>query len=124
VNLSLIGQSVHTVALDYAVTLRLDGGADIRVEAAFSIRRPDGQLAHVDPEHLGPGLEHIAAVLHQTVSASVAQDGGTLVLDFENGAQIRVAPDLSYEAWSLAGPHGEKIIAMPGGELAIWDPIT
>jgi hypothetical protein len=124
VNLELSGQSVRSIALDYAVTLVLDGGVEIRIATAFSVRAPSGQVVQIDPEQLGPGLEHIVDVLHGTVTDAVAQESGTLVLDFDNGAQLEVAPDDSYEAWTLAGSHGQKVVAGPGGELSTWGPLA
>ncbi len=105
-NLDLTGQSVHSITLDYAVSLLLDGGVDIRIESAFSLRNPSGHVAAIDPGELGPGLDYIVVVLHHTITGAVARDNGTLMLDFDNGARIDVAPDEAYEAWTLAGPRG------------------
>jgi hypothetical protein len=28
--------------------------------------------------------------------------------------------NLNIESWNVNGPHGEMVVCMPGGELAVW----
>ncbi|GAA2794694.1 hypothetical protein GCM10010452_23720 [Crossiella cryophila] len=53
------------------------------------------------------------------VQAAAANESGLLLIEFDD-AVLRVEPDENYEAWSFAGPDGDKVICLPGGELAVW----
>jgi hypothetical protein len=122
--LSFRGQSVISEDYGYTVSLNLTGGYEVRIETDFSVQNADGDF------QLSPGLdpEVNSQLLHtlvgHAVTTSVAEESGTLRLDFDNGARLRANPDDSFEAWTIAGPHGMKIACMPGGELAIWSPET
>jgi hypothetical protein len=35
-------------------------------------------------------------------------------------AACEFPPEAMFEAWEFTGLHGVKVIALPGGELAIW----
>ena len=54
------------------------------------------------------------------VKRAEAYKDGTLDMAFDDGSRLRVPPDAMFEAWEFTGPHEEKVIALPGGELAIW----
>jgi hypothetical protein len=45
---------------------------------------------------------------------------GALTLELNSGLTIEVQPHPAHEAWQLSFA-GHMIVAMPGGELAIWD---
>jgi hypothetical protein len=123
-NLDISGQSVQSVSIDYAFTLRTDGDAEIRIETAFSVRDAAGGFVVGDPGQLGSNAGRVVAVLHETVADAMADDDGNLVLDFVNGLRITVECDESYEAWTFAGPDGRKLVAQAGGGVSEWSPNT
>lgn len=49
-----------------------------------------------------------------------ATGNGTLQLEFESGSSIWMFADSNYEAWSVVGAEGFRMVCMPGGELAVW----
>jgi hypothetical protein len=120
--LGLEGQTVTQASADFTVSLITDANYEVRIETDFSIYTPDGAL------HVSLGTDSVdqttfQSLLRQEVTSSVAEDTGTLVLAFSDGTSVRVEPDDVYEAWTIAGPGGKKIVCMPGGELAVWsDP--
>lgn len=121
VNLGIVGQSVERVSFDYAVTVMTDGGAEIRIETAFTVRAPSGESVLVDPERPGKGAELITAILHDMITGAAAEDEiGSLVLDLMNGSRLEVAPSESYEAWAFTGDHGLRVVAQPGGGISTW----
>lgn len=120
-NLGIVGQSVERVSFDYAVTLLTDGGAEIRIETAFSLRAPSGESVVVDPSQPGRGTELVISILHNMITGvTVEEQVGSLVLDLMNGARLEVAPTESYEAWTFTGDHGLRIVAQPGGGVSMW----
>jgi hypothetical protein len=54
------------------------------------------------------------------VKWAAAYKDGTLEMAFDDGSRLRVPPEAMFEAWEFTGLHGVKVIALPGGELAIW----
>ena len=118
--LGLRGQSIISIDVDYTVSFNLSGGYEIRIETPFSLHDSGGDLQvspGTDPELSTARLD---ALIGPTIITSVAEDSGTLRLNFANGSRLRVEPDSSFEAWTLAGPNGTKVACMPGGELAVW----
>ena len=119
----LVGYDVMLCEVDYAFTLELRSEVRqvaIRIGGHFVYSR-SGATWHLDPdahpEELGPAL-----LLSRTrvVSAAVDLDGA-LELTFEDGSQIRVPPDINYEAWSLTTTNGPLIVSGPGGKITYFD---
>jgi Family of unknown function (DUF6188) len=117
--LEVAGQRVTEESADYALSLRTDADYEIRIETDFSMHTPKGDVAFtLGQTSLDPGTFH--PLLGRNVTASSTTDTGTLELAFDNGMSLRVEPDDTYEAWTIAGPNGRKIVCMPGGEVALW----
>ena len=123
-NLGMAGQTVERISFDYSVSMATSEGFEIRIETAFSIEDPSGHTCSGDPSRSGKHLSALLAVLHDTLTESKADDTtGLLVLKFASGRQVAVDPHRTYEAWTVAGPNGEKSVALPGGGLAFWQPV-
>jgi hypothetical protein len=121
---ALPGAVVTRVSFDAAVSLLLQVDADdpweLRVEAAFDL---EGRgVVRVDP--VTRTAWQAALGLLDAVVASAVMDGSDLHLGFTDGRALRVPPDDTYEAWTLAGPDGRLVVSGPGGELSIWDADT
>ena len=118
-DLGLAGYTLTRASVDFTVSLVTDTNYEVRIETDFSMHTPDGDL----PFSFGTGSidqSPFQTLLGQTVTSSTVEDSGTLVLAFGDGSSLRVAPHDVYEAWTVAGPGGKKIVCMPGGELAVW----
>jgi hypothetical protein len=120
-DLKLQGQLVVRQEYGYTDLLETDGNFEIRIENDYTISLDDG-AHHFSPKHFNPGLELPNLLLDRTISSSIAEADGTLNIGFDNGGRLKVPPHKTYEAWTLAGPQGQKVVCMPGGELAIWQP--
>src|SRR6266508_1297501 len=113
--LELVGQHVTEESAEFTLSLRTDADYEIRIETDFSIRTPEGDVAFaLGQTSLDP--DTFRSLLERTVTASSATDSGILELAFDNGTSLRVEPDDTYEAWTVAGPNGQKVVCMPGGE--------
>ena len=56
-------------------------------------------------------------------SAEVRAESRDLILEFGKGLRLELVPLSSgYESWQVAGPRRLQIVAMGGGELAVWGP--
>jgi Family of unknown function (DUF6188) len=121
--LPLAGKSVSQCCIDYAVTLRCEGGVEIRIEAPFVFRNADGfeqlLLPEGDPMRLAPVLS-LARVA--VVEAAAFKDGH-LELAFNDGSNIGVAATEDLEPWEVVGRDGLRVVSIPGGELAVWQPV-
>jgi hypothetical protein len=120
-DLGFAGQKVVAEEFGYTVGIDLTGGYEIRIETGFLLRAYDGD------HHIVPGEDDRAAALlgeltGQVVTVCTADDAGALRVDFGGGARLLVEADPAYEAWTVAGPGGLKVVCLPGGALSIWSP--
>ncbi|GAA0995559.1 hypothetical protein GCM10009576_078320 [Streptomyces rhizosphaericus] len=120
VDLNLRGQSVTRVCFDAAFTLLTSEDYEVRVEADASIQAPGGDLVVFDPESPGAIAAQLVSLVHDTVTSAEVGSVGGLLISFESGAELVVAPDSDYEAWELVGPNRRRVVCMPGGEIARW----
>ncbi|HEV8175763.1 MAG TPA: DUF6188 family protein [Actinoplanes sp.] len=120
-DLGFAGQKVVAEEFGYTVGIDLTGGYEVRIETGFLLRAHDGD------HHIVPGEDDGDAALlgeltGQVVTMCTADDAGALRVDFDSGARLLVEADPAYEAWTVAGPGGLKVVCLPGGELSIWSP--
>lgn len=119
-NLGIAGESVERVALDFGIMLITDNGAEIRIEAAFTLRSANGTVV-VDPAQPTDSVAIVPSVLHEMIAdATAVDDTGVLALEFVHGARIEVLPSAKYEAWTFVRRDGMRVVATPGGGLSIW----
>jgi hypothetical protein len=122
----------HWVLLDHRVTQlvidrssiriqtwSLDGSADIRLAAPFSMQLASGATRQIDPtdtERLAPCLGLVGlGVRSVTVTRS-----GTLSLAFTDGSLITAAPNTRRTSWDVQGGgilEGMAYVGEPGVEL-------
>lgn len=122
---SLTSQRVTLVCFDYAITLVTDGGIQLRLETQFTLTEPDSEPIVIDPQQPGAAALKMLGLLHQVIrSFSVAEESGTLVLIAEGGSELRIEANDAFEAWTIAGRRGEKVVCLPGGGLAIWGALA
>ena len=122
----------HWVLLDHRVTQlvidrssirlqtwSLEGSADVRLAAPFSIQLASGAQRHIDPaetERLAPCL----ALVGLGVRSVTVTRAGTLTLAFTDGSSISASPDPRRQSWDLQGGgilEGMAYAGQPGVEL-------
>jgi hypothetical protein len=94
----------------------------VTLSTPFNVRERDNREWHtVDPEEGGPALGRLVVALRNKAATRchISADG-TLALEFGGDVTLSVPPDAHYEAWDV-DHKGFKIVAGPGGALAIWD---
>lgn len=116
---------VATVALGHGlrIVLYVDGGdaLDVLIETTLRLDSEDLASRTIDPQQPTADLGRLAvALLHKRVANCEASSEGDLLLQFQEGTRIRVAPNAQFEAWSLNAPLF-KLVSLPGGEVARWD---
>lgn len=121
------GGEVTRLMFDYAVTLTVDTGSgviELRIGGPFVITNPSGHenllIPEGEPEQLGPAL----TLVRQRVRRILAFKDGHLEVEFANGIGLGVPAEEGLEAWELSGPGGLRVLALPGGEVAVWLPHT
>ena len=113
------GQKVTQANADFTVSLITDTNHEVRIETDFSVLMSDRDLrVSLETDSIEQAPFH--SLVGQAVTSSMAENSGTLVVAFGDGTTLRVEPNDVYEAWTIAGPDGKKIVCMPGGELAVW----
>ena len=119
--LAVTGGVLTTAESDYAIILKISNGWEIRIEGTFSLCPPVGEsLVDLDPENPKSVLPLRGLIGHTVTEATSSEDVGRLILHFDEGTELTLEPDQEYEAWTAAGPAGEKLVCLPGGGLAIW----
>ncbi|MCU7726491.1 DUF6188 family protein [Actinoplanes sp. KI2] len=113
-DLKFAGQRVTAQDAGYTVALAFGDGYEARIETPFSLRRPGGDL------EVTPGETELPDLIGRVVTIAQADDDGGLRIDFEDGSRLLVSADPDYEAWTVAGPDGFKVVSEPGGGLAVW----
>ena len=119
-DLGFVGQAVVGTDFGYTVALDFGGGYELRVEAPFTLR-VDGLDREIEPgrDIDAPAVRQLSG---QVVSLARADDSGGLRIEFVGGARLLAMPDSNFEAWTVAGPGGLKVVCGPGGELSVWSP--
>lgn len=116
--------AVTRVALDYAAVLLLVGSADesleVYIEGCFELHR-DGSRLRLDPQLQDARLGELFTLRRRAFRECIARADGVLTLELEGDVRVVVQPDPDYDAWDITHRGHVKVIATPGGELAIWD---
>lgn len=112
--LGFAGEKVTGQESGYTVALEFGGGYEVRIETPFVLRQPAGDL------DVTPGETSLPDLAGRAVTVARADEQGGLRIDFADGSRLLVAADEDYEAWTVAGPNGLKVVSEPGGELAVW----
>ena len=119
--LGLEGQTIDAISLDFAVTIRTNAAAVLRIGTGLVIHGPGGSMATVQADDVGPTSSSLVGILHRTITSAEVDDDGTFRLTLEPELHVEVRPDDDYEAWTYNGADGQKLVALPGGGLAVWD---
>jgi len=123
--ISPTGVEISRCVLDYSVTLETNENSDssctiIRIESDFTIIR-DSQSRTVEIENVG-SVGQAAVFLRKELTSGYVSTDGKLELRFSDNVSLIVDSNNSYEAWSVLTKDGERLICMPGGEVAYWSP--
>ena len=100
------------------------GDATIRIDGEFAVRGTDGRTWRLRPADDATALAPALRLFGLTVDRAEAHKDGTLEVAFADGSGLRIAPDPSSEAWEFAGEQGVRVVSLPGGDLAVWQPDT
>lgn len=118
--IELDGQTIARVSEQPPLILYTSGRWSVTVESALAFADADGPAPHSE----GDDPESVAALgprLHGLTIRTAAVEDGALRLAFTDGAELTAPPDPRYESWGVTGPAGQRVVCMPGGELAVWD---
>lgn len=121
--LPLDGALLQGIRSDQAVVLDVSNAGqrfEIRIEQQFQLRDPSGTVSWVEAQGDSTALDEAIEPFRTHILGGIAHKDGALELRLSEGVEIWVAPDPDYEAWTVAGDSGLKIVALPGGELAVW----
>jgi hypothetical protein len=128
IQLPLTDCMVNRCCVDWAITLEMQkpggGHFELRIGGVFAFTAPGGTETLLRPEEDPVSLGPVLTCTRTVVESATAVEDGHLEVSFVDGSSLRVTPSPAYEAWELAGPRGSKIVCMPGGELAIWQPAS
>lgn len=112
---ALVGRSLTQLCVGVAeVQLRFEDGLGVQLEAGVEV----GDSAAVDP-FSSAGVTALLPLLNRDVAAAHVEPSGGLALTI-GASSLRCAASQQFEAWNFTGPGGVLVVALPGGELAVW----
>lgn len=123
ITFDVAGEAVFLCVVDYAFSIKLEKGLNLRLEADFDYLDSAGTLHRItpedDPTSCGPAL----GVSRATVASMHTTSDGHLEMTFTDGSRLSVEATPAYEAWATTESNGAKVVCLPDGELAIWGPL-
>lgn len=116
----LNGKAIQSYKYNYTLSLSFSGNYTLVIESDVAVRTA-GQDFRLSPDtDPGAGHEALSALTGLTVVMVRTDPQSSLSLTFADDSHLSVDPDPAFESWTLSGPAGERIVCMPGGELAVW----
>ncbi|WP_109507281.1 DUF6188 family protein [Nocardioides speluncae] len=113
------GQRLTTVTVTEALELTTEDGWLITIENDYELTRP-GQPSLRTTDGQEPAIQALLdAMVGRPLVGLAYTSRGDLTVHLPDGS-LSVSSTPAFEAWSIVGPNQERVIAMPGGELAIW----
>lgn len=115
----LYDQVIVNVRPEPPLTVVTAHGYVLTVEGAITVTEVDTAervFEGTDPA----AVAKLEGMLRGNRFIGVDFDAGHLLLSLTGGFRLYIAPDASYESWSVAGPAGLPAVCRPHGELAIW----
>jgi len=101
--------TLDLLSFGYAITLAMgipDSSLTIVIETPFTLQK--GSLVEpMNPESI-VSMSRMLPLLHQSVASLTAFRSGLLLVQFEDGAEIKVPKHEQYEAWQTYGT-GEMV---------------
>lgn len=118
---SLLGLELGLVTFWVGGVRLVLGGWELTVGASLQLTGISADGAPAGPVVAGTA-DVLLRLLEAPVSGADLSDRSTLSITFGGADQrtLSAVADDHYEAWELAGPGGERLVCLPGGDLAIW----
>ncbi|GAA4884605.1 DUF6188 family protein [Kitasatospora terrestris] len=113
---ALSGRRVEQLTGGRRLLIRLSGGVEVSVENDFRLAGP------AEVEHFYPGLGMqptggLPELVGARLAAARVTPAGALVLAFDTGRTLTVAPDGPAHPWAVATADGPLFTAQAGGYL-------
>lgn len=124
--LGIRGWIVDTIRIDRQLTLAFvretysGARAELAMSTAGDLTFETGRAKRLLPQE-PDSLAAILPLLRRSVLRARVMSDGLLELHL-GSAVLRIAPDVDYEAWTFADDAGVRLVALPGGGVAEWDP--
>lgn len=118
------GAVVSSCCFDHALTLYLDNDVVFRIEQPFVYTTDAGATHHLFPEGEPSALSPVLSVCRRALRRGRASESGELALEFLDGSLLVVPVSPEGEPWEMSGPDGSRVVSLPGGGLATWNPTS
>ncbi|MGX1810190.1 DUF6188 family protein [Nocardia sp. NPDC055321] len=124
--LKIIGHRVSAVNVGYTVTIELGPHAefDVKIESDLIFRTPAGESRRIASDDFSSISSELDALVGSTIVSANADESQGLTVRVDTGAELHVPVDPDFEAWTVVGVDGSRVISLPGGGFAIWDART
>ncbi len=114
------GMTISRVQLDWMVRLWTSGGGQFDLEGDVYVTHRGQAPVHIDKhQSVEVPPKVLGDLLGQEVTGVLLSPANDLAINLSD-AQVSCRVNLNIESWNVNGPHGEMVVCMPGGELAVW----
>lgn len=111
------------ICLSGGFDLQLSAGgeyAEVRIAGPFRVVTSESQIVQVNlAGDTAPPFATLYALLFKEVTRCDVRVTGQLEIDIEGAGRLEVRSQQDYEAWEIAGPSGNFVVALPGGEVSM-----
>lgn len=121
----LSGQRIAAVSAgEFVLTIAIGDSSqfELQIETSVEFAARAGDPVTIRDGAYAESAQTLGALVGERFSAATVDQAGSLQVEFASGATISVPSDGDYEAWSLVGPDGYRVICTPGCEVAVWSP--
>ncbi|GAA4669540.1 DUF6188 family protein [Nocardioides nanhaiensis] len=115
----LVGEPLSAVRCTSVLELTVGRRWSLTIEDEYTLTGPDGVLLDTADGQEPVIVAALGTAVEAPVTRAVVDERGGLALGVAAGL-LRVAPCARFESWNVVGPHGERVVSMPGGGLAVW----
>ncbi|MFC9967072.1 DUF6188 family protein [Nocardia ignorata] len=120
-SLPIIGLLCKIKTVEPMLSVDLGAGKyQLMAESGVAVRSTTISASGEEPAEIEDAL--VAAIDNRLItSAHIGQDG-SLSMRLANDVDVTFLPDPDYESWWIVGTDGFRVVCLPGGGLAEWDP--
>ncbi len=116
----LNGRAILSYEYNYMISISFSGDYTLAIESDLTVHTA-GQDIRLSPgTDPNAGHQALSTLMGLTVLMVRTDPQTSLSLTFGDNSRLSIDPDPAFESWTLSGPTGERIVCMPGGELAVW----
>lgn len=116
---TLAGQTISSVECESTLDLTTSEGWFLTIENDYSFALPGRPALRTDSGEEDAIVSVLTSAVGTAIESFEIGDDGSLSVGIAQGV-LSVSASEAFESWSIVGPEKERVVSIPGGELAVW----